>query len=88
MNRDFGELRRQLKELLAIPEGQRTDAQWDEIIELEVQLAPGNRVGNTGPLPTGGQPGQPGQKRQQPGRNFGQGKQGFPPRKKQKKPAA
>lgn len=36
--------RRRLRELLAIPEHQRTDAIWDEIIELEICLAPGNRV--------------------------------------------
>ena len=41
--------RRRLRELLSVPEGQRTDPQWDEIIELEVQLAPGNRIG--GDLP-------------------------------------
>jgi hypothetical protein len=43
--------RRRLRELLTIPERDRTDAQWDEIIELEIQLAPGNRVG---PAPSGG----------------------------------
>jgi len=36
--------RRRLRELLSIPERDRTDEQWDEIIELEIQLAPGNRV--------------------------------------------
>lgn len=40
--------RRRLRELLSIPESVRTDAQWDEIIELEVQLAPGNRIGQEG----------------------------------------
>ena len=39
-----GELRRRLKELLAVPERDRTDAQWDELAELELQLAPGNRI--------------------------------------------
>ena len=33
-----------LRELLAIPERDRSDAVWDEIIELEITLAPGNRV--------------------------------------------
>ncbi len=37
--------RRRLRELLSVPESVRTDPQWDEIIELEVQLAPGNRIG-------------------------------------------
>ncbi|MBL0354141.1 MAG: hypothetical protein IPP03_16365 [Dechloromonas sp.] len=36
--------RRRLRELLAISERDRTDEQWDEIIELEIQLAPGNRA--------------------------------------------
>jgi hypothetical protein len=39
-----GDLRRRLKELLAVPERDRTDAQWDELAELELQLAPGNRI--------------------------------------------
>jgi hypothetical protein len=38
------ELRRRLNELLAVPERDRTDAQWDELAELELQLAPGNRI--------------------------------------------
>jgi hypothetical protein len=42
--------RRRLRELLAIPERDRTDAQWDEIVELEIQTAPGNRIT---PLPGG-----------------------------------
>ena len=36
--------RRRLRELLAVPERERSDAAWDEIIELEIQLAPGNRA--------------------------------------------
>ena len=36
--------RRRLRDLLSIPERDRTDEQWDEIIELEIQLAPGNRI--------------------------------------------
>jgi len=36
--------RRRLRELLAIPERERTDPVWDEIIALEIQLAPGNRA--------------------------------------------
>ena len=38
--------RRRLQELLAVPERQRTEAQWDEINELEIILAPGNREGS------------------------------------------
>jgi len=44
--------RQRLQALLAIPERQRTDAQWDELIELEIVLAPGNREG--APQPGGG----------------------------------
>jgi len=41
--------RRRLRELLSVPERDRSDEQWDEIIELEIQLAPGNRIsGNEG----------------------------------------
>lgn len=35
--------RQRLQELLAIPESQRTDTQWDEINELEIKLASSNR---------------------------------------------
>ena len=38
--------RQRLQELLAIPEGQRTEAQWDEINELEIKLASSNRQEN------------------------------------------
>lgn len=34
--------RRRLRELLAVPERDRTDAQWDELNELEIRMAPGN----------------------------------------------
>lgn len=47
--------RRRLRELLSIPERDRSDEQWDEIIELEIQLAPGNRASSNEPL--GGNPG-------------------------------
>ena len=35
--------RHRLQELLAIPERQRTDAEWDELNELEITLTPVNR---------------------------------------------
>lgn len=37
------DLRRRIRELLAIPERDRTDEQWDELNELEIRTAPGNR---------------------------------------------
>jgi hypothetical protein len=45
MNEPQGKSRRQrLQALLAIPEKERTEAQWDEINELEIGLASGNRT--------------------------------------------
>ena len=41
--------RARLQALLAIPERQRTDAQWDELNELEIMLAAGNRQGARDP---------------------------------------
>ena len=57
--------RRRLRELLAIPDRERTDALWDEIIGLEIQLAPGNRAPSTPADP--GRRREPG-RRQEPGR--------------------
>lgn len=37
--------RRRIRELLSIPDRDRTDAEWDELNELEIQTAPGNRTG-------------------------------------------
>jgi len=59
--------RRRLRELLAIPERERTDALWDEIVSLEIQLAPGNRAPS-------GQP--DAGHRQEPGRRQGRPDQG------------
>jgi hypothetical protein len=65
--------RQRLQALLAIPERQRTDEEWDEINELEIVLAPANRVG--APTPGGRQmphphsnQGQNPNQKQQPGR--------------------
>ena len=63
--------KQRLRELLAIPERQRTDAEWDELNELEISLAQGNREG--GPEPGNrqqkqqGQPGGGGGKQNNPG---------------------
>ena len=51
--------RRRLRELLAIPERDRSDAIWDEIVKFEIELAPGNRIS-----PPQGDSG----RRQEPGR--------------------
>lgn len=42
--------RRRIRELLAIPDRDRTDAEWDELNELEIQTAPGNRVNGQQPF--------------------------------------
>lgn len=36
--------RRRLQELLEIPERQRTEAEWEEINELEIALTPANQT--------------------------------------------
>ncbi len=38
--------RSRMQALLAIPDNQRTEDQWDELHELEITLAPGNRIGH------------------------------------------
>jgi hypothetical protein len=54
--------RQRLQALLEIPERLRTEAQWDELNELEIMLAPGNREGAPDPnfrrngAPAAGQP--------------------------------
>jgi hypothetical protein len=65
--------RQRLQALLAIPERQRTEAEWDELNELEIMLAPGNREGAPNPnnnnnnnMRRNGMP-QPGQQGNKPG---------------------
>jgi hypothetical protein len=48
--------RARLQALLAIPERQRTDAEWDELNELEIMLASGNRQGAPDPRMRGNNP--------------------------------
>jgi hypothetical protein len=55
--------RRRMRELLAIPDRDRTDAEWDELNELEIQTAPGNRVGNQPPSGYSGKPAFPAKNR-------------------------
>ena len=40
---------RRLQELRSIPEKDRTDAQWDELNEIEIMLASANRAGGPDP---------------------------------------
>jgi hypothetical protein len=79
--------RQRLQALLSIPERERTDAQWDEINQLEIALAPGNREAapeQTARRNNGGPPGSvpakggmrgrnPMKKPHRPGRNKGGG---------------
>lgn len=44
--KDPRDLAARLRELLAIPERQRTDAQWDEIIDIEISQGPKKPSGN------------------------------------------
>lgn len=74
--------RRRLRELLTIPERDRTDAQWDEIVELEIQLAPGNRAG---PAPAGNMGSKP-QNQQQKQKHRPKGNFGRHPAKKNNPP--
>jgi hypothetical protein len=62
--------RRRLRELLAIPERERSDELWDEIVQLEIQLAPGNRAASP-QADTG--------RRQEPGRRPEQVRRQEPP---------
>jgi hypothetical protein len=43
--------RQRMKELMAIPERERTDAQWDELNELEISMASANRDNGQGQNP-------------------------------------
>jgi hypothetical protein len=75
--------RARLQELRAIPERQRTDAEWDELNELEIKLAAGNREGapqqnprGNAPSQGGGQPRPGGGGQPRPGGGGGQQHQG------------
>lgn len=50
MNRpDHDTARARIRQLNAIPDRDRTDAEWEELNELEIMLAPGNREGAPDP---------------------------------------
>ncbi len=65
-----------MQALLAVPESQRTEAEWDELHELEIMLAPGNRQGAPGErapqnrMAPPGYPGAGGPHRKKPGKKF------------------
>jgi hypothetical protein len=69
--------RARLRTLRAIPERDRTDAQWDELNELEIQLAPVNRIDGPGeqPTPASNSAARPGAPRKKPwGKHSNSGK--------------
>ncbi|AHK80170.1 hypothetical protein M911_14570 [Ectothiorhodospira haloalkaliphila] len=71
--------RRRLQSLLAIPDSQRTEEQWDELIELEISLAPVNqkKPGEQSAEPAGRAPRGGGPKRPRAGGNGGARKKTF-----------
>lgn len=77
--------RRRLQELLAIPDNKRTEAEWDELNELEISLASVNQIGDAqkGNRPNGapqGGEGRPGGGRSSKGRKPSMRPQRRPPR--------
>lgn len=81
-----GSPHQRLKELMSIPDNLKTEAQWDELIELEIAMAQGGRViGNNqkGPQHQSGQGG----KNAKPHGGGGGGQPRKPARKFHKKPA-
>ncbi|MDD5176192.1 MAG: hypothetical protein PHQ05_07215 [Sterolibacterium sp.] len=59
-----------LRELLSIPERLRTDAQWDEIIEIEISMGPKKPTSN-GVKPSSQSPSrQPDRKSSAPGKHM------------------
>lgn len=77
--------RRRLRELLSVSERDRTDEQWDEIIELEIQLAPGNRVSGNEPH-GGGTQGRGNMQHGKPGAGAGGGGGGVGQQQKKHRP--
>ncbi len=75
-----------LRELLSIPDNQKTEAQWDELIELEIAMAQGGRPIGGGPRPQGASSQQKkhGNNGKPQGQGQGQG-QGGQPKKPQRK---
>ncbi len=71
--------RARLQELLAIPDRNRTDAEWDELNELEIALASGNRPG--APDPNRRSNALPGMQLKPPGGGGGMGGGGRPQNK-------
>ena len=83
--------RRRIRELSAIPDRDRTDAEWDELNELEIRTAPGNRESGDRPSEKrANHPGQPRRtERNQGAKNGGQRGEARPPEARgENRPAA
>lgn len=77
--------RQRLQELLAIPERQRTDAEWDELNELEITLTPVNR--EKAPEQAARRPATAPSDRPKPGGSERGGERGRKPAERDRKPA-
>ena len=60
--------RRRIRELMAIPDRDRTDEEWDELNELEIRTAPGNRESDAKNDRQGGKRQNPGGQQRRPDR--------------------
>jgi hypothetical protein len=78
------DLRTRLRQLLSIPERDRTDEEWDEIVSIEIELGPGKAIGL--PKVQSGTPGQPSTSPRHPSKQGGKGH--WKPGKKPKGPPA
>jgi hypothetical protein len=77
--------RRRLQELLAIPDGKRTEEEWDELNELEISLASVNQLGEPEPRNRpNGAPAVPGESRPGGGGRGPRGRKG--PMRPQRRP--
>ncbi|MCK9283606.1 MAG: hypothetical protein M0P39_04920 [Rhodocyclaceae bacterium] len=85
MNDALIDPKRRIKELRAIPERDRTDEQWDELNELEIQLAPGNRL-NAPMTPMLNKNPAPPRNNNNPKKMFHNKKRSGPPQQQQQKP--
>lgn len=74
--------RKRMQQLLSIPDRDRSDEEWDELIELEIQFAPGNRAepGSVNAIPGAPAPARARHNKQRPGGKQQHNKNGDPNR--------
>ena len=81
------DIRRRIRELLAIPDRDRSDAEWDELNELEIRTAPGNRDnGYTLDRSEGKRGFTPGRRSQQGQKNANSRQENWLPQEKENRP--